>query len=1490
MIKRGNGVKGGSRRDEKSPSVGQKADHMPGCYMLNRDGSNEAYFHASLMTHLEKKWGIEGRCVRDGNITQVVRPTIASVQQEFPELTAVETRKLLVQLCGDYPKKVEERRKNYSLMIGELLSLLHEDFKSRCRTVQAFNDAVAACNPPQLLTVIYRIAMGHFDGIPEIQLRLDAQTKLQTICMEPWMDLHSYQEEFNRRVSKLRNIDAASVPNDAMQVQIFFRGLRHGYTQFRNQFQNKLVDHTANMPVTINELIRLAGLYIPTSSNPTGTTMIYAAEREEKLSDVMHKIICRKCKKQGHFADLCPFTNDDKGETKSPADAKVVAESKVQEEKASSETSNEKKSKRHRKKKSKSLNPSSYIAETDYSTTLFDQYAATFQVTISKSVLNTDMIGPRMVVIDSAASHPFGHCRDLFSNVQRDIKVAVNGVSGRRDGYALTYMPLFGDAVITPHAKINGLPLKCLEKVGTVKYFQGDKIVCYIKSHDAHDCIEINLVFKHDPISGMYVASFEDNILESLKQIENIRSSSAVYSIETVMENEKRYSKVEVERAKQARIMKQRLAFPPDNVQIRIVNNGSLGDTGISSQDILRAKAIYGADEAEIQGRTTYKGPVKSTTILVPKSMEKNQTAHCDVFTWCKEAFVLFTLKPLKMDFVFWIPKSDNKEIWRNRVHILKAKVESRGYELEKITSDRDPVLNILAQIEVVPWERCASGDHNEHAEREIRLIKERLRCVHASLPYTVPKSFIKWLLSFVVHAINCTRRNDDECSPREAFTGEKALYKRDFKLSFGEYVHAEVHDSESNTNAPRTVPAIALCGCWNNKGSYFMYDIVTKKVFTCSRWHRLPIPETVIEILNQIAVQQKTDHSDVIVQVETRDTPAEDVETTRVVQPTIRDEVPLIDRPQDADEYSQEDVIERPENVPSTDEALTEVGHYITDDGVRKSHRIANRYTSFDMNKMSVARDEVNFNKMSMKEGLKLFGQAALEGIIKEIDHLMKLKTWETIQWNSLTHIQRKKALSSFMFLKLKTIDDLRAVVKARLVAGGHQQDKQLYDDVSSPTAANESVMIVIAMAAAEGRHLATIDVTAAFVEAMLPMDQVIYMILDKKVSDVVVQLHPEYDSYRNADGKLIVKLIRALYGCLQSAKLWYILLAKKLIRLGYHCNPYDNCVYNKILDDGTHITLVFHVDDILVTYKSEHGLSELEESMRSDFCNITVTRGDVHKFLSMKIIKLCDGITVNMSDYIEKCLSTITDLHAVSTPSRDDLFYVDEDSPLLSDEEKQFFHSGVARLLYLAKRTRLDILTIVSHLSSRVTNPTQDDHAKLRRLYGYLQRTKSLSLKFRLGDLNFVSYIDASFGVHVDGTSRTGVVMMMCGAPIGGWSAKQKIVTTSSTEAELVALSEGVMYVIWVRHWLESFGHCLEPTTVYQDNMSVLQLLSGPRHQRQRTKHLHVRYFFVRDRVDMKQLNLCYMPTRQMLADVMTKPVTGALFQELTAKLFAS
>ena len=133
------------------------------------------------------------------------------------------------------------------------------------------------------------------------------------------------------------------------------------------------------------------------------------------------------------------------------------------------------------------------------------------------------------------------------------------------------------------------------------------------------------------------------------------------------------------------------------------------------------------------------------------------------------------------------------------------------------------------------------------------------------------------------------------------------------------------------------------------------------------------------------------------------------------------------------------------------------------------------------------------------------------------------------------------EQVIRSSMFIKEKLFPTGEfEKLKARLVARGDQQDQNLYDDISAPTVSTCSVLTMLSIAAHEGRHSAVVDIGGAFLNANMDTGIVVHMSLDNTMSQLLMRLDPGYKKFADQKGRIVVRLNKALYGCVESASLW--------------------------------------------------------------------------------------------------------------------------------------------------------------------------------------------------------------------------------------------------------------------------------------------------------------------------------------------------------------
>ena len=162
-------------------------------------------------------------------------------------------------------------------------------------------------------------------------------------------------------------------------------------------------------------------------------------------------------------------------------------------------------------------------------------------------------------------------------------------------------------------------------------------------------------------------------------------------------------------------------------------------------------------------------------------------------------------------------------------------------------------------------------------------------------------------------------------------------------------------------------------------------------------------------------------------------------------------------------------------------------------------------------------------------------------------------------------------------------------------------------------------------------------------------------------------------------------------------------------------------------------------------------------------------------------------------------------------------------------------------------------------------------------------------LRLRLTVESLNVVKWwADAAFAVHPDMKSHTGGVMMLGSGAIQCISRKQKLNTKSSTEAELVGADDVLNDLLWTRNFMEAQGYPSKSTILLQDNTSAMLLEKNGRESAgKRSRHIDIRYFFIKDCIEKQKLEVEYCPTDDMVADFLTKPLQGAKFNKFRKQI---
>jgi hypothetical protein len=210
--------------------------------------------------------------------------------------------------------------------------------------------------------------------------------------------------------------------------------------------------------------------------------------------------------------------------------------------------------------------------------------------------------------------------------------------------------------------------------------------------------------------------------------------------------------------------------------------------------------------------------------------------------------------------------------------------------------------------------------------------------------------------------------------------------------------------------------------------------------------------------------------------------------------------------------------------------------------------------------------------------------------------------------------------------------------------------------------------------------------------------------------------------------------------------------------------------------------------------------------------------------------------------------------------------------------------FHNLVAKTLYATKRARPDTCTATAFLTTRVRAPDKDDWTKLVHLMKYIRGTRTMPLILSAnGSCILKWWVDAAFAVHPNMRGHSGGGLSLGrGFPIMS-STKQKVNTRSSTEAEVVGADDFISVICWTRYFMKAQGYDVQENVLFQDNKSSILLeKNGKASSSKRTKHINIRYFFITDRFNKKEVSVVWCPTEDMIGDYATEPCQGALFKK--------
>ena len=510
---------------------------------------------------------------------------------------------------------------------------------------------------------------------------------------------------------------------------------------------------------------------------------------------------------------------------------------------------------------------------------------------------------------------------------------------------------------------------------------------------------------------------------------------------------------------------------------------------------------------------------------------------------------------------------------------------------------------------------------------------------------------------------------------------------------------------------------------------------------------------------------------------------------------------------------------------------------------------------------------DDVMGEPRTLKEALDSSAKSEWkEALDNEYSSLIEHKTW-----NLVKPPEGRNIVDSRWVFKVKyNADGTIERYKARLVAKGFTQEAGIdFEETFAPVARYTSIRALLAIVNQLDLELDQMDVSTAF--------------LNGDLKEEIFMKQPE--GYIQAGKEdLVCKLNKSIYGLKQASRCWYNTIDQFLKDSGYKQCKADSCLYMKRVG-ASFVYIAVYVDDLLFASNDIQMLSAEKKLLQNRFN--TKDLGEAHYCLGIQIQRdrSKKQMLLHQTKYLSNLLKKfgMENCKATATPQ--------EQNTKLSQNEgdsvdKAKYQALIGSLTYAVTATRPDLAQALGSVNQFSSNPGNEHWTAAKRILRYIQGTINHGIRFdgsKEDGVQLKGYVDADWGTNPNGRkSQSGYVFLLCGGIISWSSKKQPIIALSSTEAEYIAATSALQEAMWLRALLNDLNFKQEqPTVINEDNQGAIALCKNPKFHA-RTKHIDIRYHFIREQIDNLQITLQYCSTEDMIADMLTKPLGKTKFQK--------
>lgn len=725
----------------------------------------------------------------------------------------------------------------------------------------------------------------------------------------------------------------------------------------------------------------------------------------------------------------------------------------------------------------------------------------------------------------------------------------------------------------------------------------------------------------------------------------------------------------------------------------------------------------------------------------------------------------------------------------------------------------------------------------NGVAERKNRTIMNMVRSMLSEKK--IPKTFWPEAVNWTVHVLNRSPTLAVKImTPEEAWSGVKPSVGY-FRV-FGCIAHVHVPDNKRKKLDDKSISCILL-GVSEESKAYRLYDPISQRII---------ISRDVVFEEDKSWDWEKKFEEDVVCELEWGDFEEQACEHDENGEPSEADVG--AEQRDEANPSTQE--ISSGSNVGRNRRAPIWMRDYESGEGLSEDDNEA-------LFALFATADPINFEEAVKSEKWRNAMDVEMEAIERngtwELTDLPKDGKKIGVKWVYKTKLNENGEVDKF---------------KARLVAKGYTQQHGVdYTEVFAPVARMETIRLVVALAAQKGWGIYQLDVKSAFLHGELN-------------EEVFVEQPCGY--VQKGNEQKVYRLKKALYGLKQAPRAWYSRIEAYFVKEGFEKCEFEHTLFIKTGKEGAILIVSLYVDDLIFTGNNELMFEWFKHSMKSEFDMTDL--GKMRYFLGLEVLQRPDGVFISQRKYALEVLRKfeMDESNCVQNP-------IVPGFKLAKDEggdyvNKTFYKQLVGSLMYVTA-TRPDLMFVVSLLSRYMENPTKLHLQAAKRVLRYLQGTTDFGIFYKKGgDDELVAYSDSDYAGDLDDRKSTsGYVFLFSSGAISWSSKKQPIVSLSTTEAEFIAAASCACQAVWLQRVLDMLSlNRSKSITIHCDNSSAIKLSKNPV-MHGRTKHIDVRFHFLRNLTKDGTVELEYCSSEEQLADLMTKPLKLDSFCKLRQSL---